>query len=480
MSPMRADPVYTWTTAVEFVSSILAYFVSFRLVSELGIGFTIGDSGGTPMGPQGWLSLGLALTWSVLFPGWNAAVSKNQSRPTAIWRMLRAELIFLGILGSGYLTKFMSRGLVVSFVLGSLLYLPVSLLLRRIVLYITRFGSSLTPGSQILVIGSKCRAREVIRAINNAAERYKILGCLDPDASLAGGNVEGAKILGPTEMLPHYLFSHHVDLIVVALPLELVPNAKSMIDTAIIVGVPVAVVPDFYVQKMGHEMGRRDDFLESMLGAPAAILSTVPRNTTYLVWKRLLDIFVSAFLLVLLSPLFLVIAILVKLSPPQGPVFYPWEVLGRNRRPFVGYKFRTMVPDADKLKMLLLKHNEMQGPVFKMRNDPRVTPLGRCLRKHSLDELPQLYSVLKGDMSLVGPRPPGKEEAELFEFWQHRKLSVTPGITCLWQVNGRSNIKSFDEWARLDLQYISSASLWLDFMILLKTVPAVMHGRGAH
>jgi exopolysaccharide biosynthesis polyprenyl glycosylphosphotransferase len=320
----------------------------------------------------------------------------------------------------------------------------------------------------------------VIRAIRNAREEHEILGCLDPDASLVGTRVEGASVLAPAELLPQYLFSNPVDLVVFALPLGLVPNARTMIDAAVELGVPVAVISEFLEREIGSEPGSRDALLESLLGSPAVILSNVPRNFTYLATKRLLDLVTSAVTLVLLSPLFLVTAILVKLTSPDGAVFYPWKVLGRNGRPFVGYKFRTMVPNADELKKQLLEQNEMQGPVFKMQNDPRVTPLGRFLRKYSLDELPQLYSVLKGDMSLVGPRPPAKDEADQFQFWQRRKLSVTPGITCLWQVNGRSNIKSFEEWARLDLQYISKASLWLDLAILMKTVPVVIFGRGAH
>jgi lipopolysaccharide/colanic/teichoic acid biosynthesis glycosyltransferase len=137
------------------------------------------------------------------------------------------------------------------------------------------------------------------------------------------------------------------------------------------------------------------------------------------------------------------------------------------------------VPEADKLKEQLQAFNEMQGPVFKMRNDPRVLPFGRLLRKFSIDELPQLYSVLKGDMSLVGPRPPSRAEADRFEFWQRRKLSVKPGISCLWQVNGRNEIRDFSEWARLDLKYIENASFLLDLKIMLLTIPAVLSGQGA-
>lgn len=144
----------------------------------------------------------------------------------------------------------------------------------------------------------------------------------------------------------------------------------------------------------------------------------------------------------------------------------------------MGYKFRSMVRDADELKPTLEPYNEMNGPAFKMQKDPRVTPIGRFLRKYSLDELPQLWSVLIGDMSLVGPRPPARSEFEQFEPWQRRKLSVKPGITCLWQINGRNQIRDFAEWARLDLEYIDNRSLWLDIKILVRTALVVLRGTG--
>ncbi|PIR20629.1 MAG: UDP-phosphate galactose phosphotransferase [Deltaproteobacteria bacterium CG11_big_fil_rev_8_21_14_0_20_47_16] len=194
--------------------------------------------------------------------------------------------------------------------------------------------------------------------------------------------------------------------------------------------------------------------------------------------KRILDISVSLALLILLSPIFLIIALLVKLTS-RGPIFYPWNVLGQNAVPFVGYKFRTMVVDADDIKSQLWDQNEMSGPFFKMRNDPRITGIGRFLRKFSLDELPQLWSVLRGDMSLVGPRAPSANEFSQFEDWQKRKLSVRPGITCIWQVSGRNEISDWNEWIRLDLDYIDNWTLWLDIKILLKTIPAVLTARGA-
>jgi exopolysaccharide biosynthesis polyprenyl glycosylphosphotransferase len=194
--------------------------------------------------------------------------------------------------------------------------------------------------------------------------------------------------------------------------------------------------------------------------------------------KRALDVVVAAMLLILLLPLLLCVALAVKLSS-SGPVFFLQDRIGVNKRLFKIWKFRTMVPDAEKLMAHLERQNEVAGPVFKMKNDPRITPLGKWLRRTSIDELPQLLNVLKGDMSLVGPRPLPVRDYEGFnEDWQRRRFSIKPGITCLWQVNGRSGI-SFDQWMLLDLQYLDEWSLWLDFKILAKTLPAVLKGAGA-
>ena len=223
---------------------------------------------------------------------------------------------------------------------------------------------------------------------------------------------------------------------------------------------------------------RPPEFIETE-PEPKGIICEAPsvKRFEYRLIKRGLDILGASIGLLILSPLFLLVAILIKLSSP-GPIFYSWNVIGRGGKPFRGYKFRTMVKNADELKAQLLEHNEMIGPVFKMKNDPRVTRLGRCLRKFSIDELPQLWSVLKGEMSLVGPRPAGPHEWEKYEPWQRRKLSVTPGITCLWQISGRNKINYFDDWVKRDLEYIDNWSLWLDFKILLKTVVVVFRGTG--
>jgi lipopolysaccharide/colanic/teichoic acid biosynthesis glycosyltransferase len=206
-------------------------------------------------------------------------------------------------------------------------------------------------------------------------------------------------------------------------------------------------------------------------------LSVARADSMTLLAKRVVDIAVSAFLLALLSPLMLAVAFAVFVSSP-GPIFYSWRVLGSFGRPVASYKFRTMCDGADRMKDQLVDRNEMTGPVFKIADDPRVTRVGRVLRRYSMDELPQLWSVLKGDLSLVGPRPPSREEYANFDLWQMRKLTVKPGITCIWQVSGRNRVCDFCDWVRMDLEYIDRWSLRLDALLLGRTVVAVVKGTG--
>jgi exopolysaccharide biosynthesis polyprenyl glycosylphosphotransferase len=238
-----------------------------------------------------------------------------------------------------------------------------------------------------------------------------------------------------------------------------------------------------------HGIGIRFDSLVFNLSAPNARLQdldedfqviTVPGSGKILpaLAKRAMDCVFSLLLLILLAPLLLAVAVLVKLMSP-GPILFRQTRVGLNKRQFSIYKFRTMIANAEQVQDQLLSMNEMSGPVFKIQNDPRVTPLGRILRKTSIDELPQLFNVLQGDMSLVGPRAMSLRDYRLFDQdWQRRRFSVKPGITCLWQVNGRNSIP-FEQWMELDMQYIDKWSLWLDLKILIQTVPAVLRGAGA-
>jgi exopolysaccharide biosynthesis polyprenyl glycosylphosphotransferase len=242
--------------------------------------------------------------------------------------------------------------------------------------------------------------------------------------------------------------------------------------------VPLWIVPEALIE---GELRDLQFALKSNapLHLPAVVLRPHEFNSEALFIKRLIDLAVAAVLLALLAPLFILIAIAIKITNPELPVFYRWRVVGLKGKEFTGYKFTTMAANADERKDQLTLKNEMSGPVFKIKNDPRITRLGRFLRKFSLNELPQLWSVLNGDMSLVGPRPAFPHELARYQFWHKRKLSVQPGITCLWQIRGRNKISNFDEWVKMDLEYIHHWSLRLDFEILAKTAWIVVKGTGS-
>ena len=238
-------------------------------------------------------------------------------------------------------------------------------------------------------------------------------------------------------------------------------------------GVEAWLIADFFKTQISRTI------LDDFYGQPVMVFRTTPDNSWQSALKRPLDFVVSALVLLLLSPLYLLTALLIKLTSP-GPVLFRQQRSGLNGRPFTIYKFRTMTTDAEARKKELEARNEMRGPVFKVTNDPRVTPIGKFLRKYSIDEFPQFFNVLRGEMSLVGPRPLPIDEVKRFDDFSHRRrLSVKPGLTCTWQISGRNNVIDFKDWVRLDLEYIDNWSLWLDLKILCRTVPAVLAGVGA-
>jgi exopolysaccharide biosynthesis polyprenyl glycosylphosphotransferase len=219
--------------------------------------------------------------------------------------------------------------------------------------------------------------------------------------------------------------------------------------------------------------------VDELNGMPIVTIRSGPSDSWQLVFKRALDLCGSAVLLLALAPVFAIVAGLIRLDSP-GPVFFKQERVGMNKRRFQLFKFRTMVNDAEKQQQMLESLNEAKGPVFKIKNDPRITRIGKFLRRYSIDELPQLVNVLKGEMSLVGPRPLPVRDIERIETQSHkRRLSMKPGVTCLWQVNGRSDV-NFSRWVQMDLEYIDNWTLGLDLKILMKTIPAVLKGSGAY
>ena len=207
--------------------------------------------------------------------------------------------------------------------------------------------------------------------------------------------------------------------------------------------------------------------------------SKLERQYVYIFIKRCFDVIASTLGLVVLSPLFLIIAICIKIDDPKGPVFYSAFRIGKNEKPFKMFKFRSMIADADKLKEALMSQNEVSGAMFKLKSDPRITRVGRIIRKYSLDELPQLANVLQGKMSLVGPRPPLEAEVASYTDFDKQRLLVKPGCTGSWQVGGRNDV-SFDEMVKLDLHYIQTRSIWLDLEIIFKTVVIMIKPNGAY
>jgi exopolysaccharide biosynthesis polyprenyl glycosylphosphotransferase len=327
----------------------------------------------------------------------------------------------------------------------------------------------------MLIVGTNPRAVQFARKMrDNHFLGYRVIGFVDQEwAGMGEFSQSGFNLACDFDGLIAYLRSTVVDEVVVALPMRSLHSRAS--EVAAICeeqGILVRFISNLFDGKMSRP------HVEVMEGDSLITHYSVTLDGWPVVIKRVVDIAVSLFMSLLLLPVFLLTALLIKLTSP-GPVFFVQKRLGLNKRHFGIYKFRTMVVDAEK-RMKEIEHlNEVSGPVFKIKNDPRITPIGKFLRKTSIDELPQLFNVLKGDMSLVGPRPLPLRDYEGFsEDWQRRRFSVRPGVTCLWQIGGRSSI-SFEQWMELDLQYIDKWSLMLDFKILIKTIPAVLKGSGA-
>jgi len=325
---------------------------------------------------------------------------------------------------------------------------------------------------KILIVGSGVQAKNFIETVEKNLEwGLDIVGLVAENGSPVSEKIYGKRILGTNSEIEKILHQNPVDEVIICASGIEMGRVEEVLETCEREGVQIRINSDFF--------GRlaKKVTIDQVYGVPIISFTTIPDNEWSLYLKRLIDILVSGISLIVLSPFFLIIAILIKFTS-DGTIFYKWNVIGFNKKPFHSWKFRTMVKDADAKKEMLMAQNEMKGPVFKIKDDPRITKVGKFLRPYSLDELPQLWSVLKGDMSLVGPRPAFHHELARYESFHRRKLSVKPGITCLWQVNGRNAINDFNEWVEMDLQYIDNWSLWLDFKILLKTIGVVVTGTG--
>jgi len=332
----------------------------------------------------------------------------------------------------------------------------------------------------VIIIGSKGRAIELIEGIEEKTpDLYTIIGCLDTDTDTTGNIVtNGYKIIGAVQDLQKHLIENIVDEIIFAMPLKKIECVDKYIAMAEDMGVHVRIIPDWQLHYLMYEPDIATIKFKSIAGIPSMTLHMTTPNEGALLLKTLFDFISSLLIIIIGSPLFIVISTMIKISS-SGPVFFKQERLGLHGRKFQVYKFRTMVENAEYLKESLKDKNESDGPVFKIKNDPRIIPyIGTFLRKTNLDELPQLINIIKGEMSLVGPRPPITSEVNEYEIWQRRRLSMKPGITCLWQISKNRNDLSFEQWMKLDLHYIDSWSIILDFKILILTFNTVFMRSG--
>jgi exopolysaccharide biosynthesis polyprenyl glycosylphosphotransferase len=336
--------------------------------------------------------------------------------------------------------------------------------LRAIGRVVRRFGRNLR---DVVVVGDGDSTRETAEMLARQTEiGCRIVGVID---CTSGGEVESAVL----QRLDALLDGNAVDEVLFVLPVDRSqPLLTRLIALCEEQGVTVRLLTNVSASR------RTWTRVDTLVGQPVVTIATGPNDDWLLVAKRGIDIVGAAAALACAAPVLALISLLVRLDS-DGPIVFKQQRVGLNRRRFWAYKFRTMVPDAEQLQAMLEQRNEAHGPVFKIREDPRITRVGRWLRQSSLDELPQLVNVLKGEMSLVGPRPlPLRDVDRMDVRWHKRRFSVKPGITCLWQVKSRT--PEFDAWIRSDMEYIDNWSLALDLKILALTVPAVLSRQGAH
>jgi exopolysaccharide biosynthesis polyprenyl glycosylphosphotransferase len=426
------------------------------------------------------LFVSFLLIWHILFSAFGLYGSKRLTRR---WEEIR-DIMTATTLGTVVVAAFglAFRIWVVNRIFLALFWISTTLLvvlsrtaIRVSLSYARRHGRNTR---NMLVIGTNARALQLVDRIQGKPELgYRILGFADEDwTGLEEFKRQGHSLVTDLDELPKYVRRNVVDEVVLALPIRSFHTFASQIASACEQqGIIVRFLPNIFDLKEAKHRTEEFD------GDPLISHETTITDFWGLAIKRAIDIVVSLSAIILLSPVMLLTALAVKLTSP-GPIFFVQKRLGLNKRMFQIYKFRTMVMDAEKRLKDLEHQNEANGPVFKIKKDPRITLVGAFLRKTSIDELPQLFNVLKGEMSLVGPRPLQVRDYELFEThcgdWQRKRFSVRPGITCLWQIKGRSST-TFERWMELDLQYIRDWSLWLDLEILFKTVPAVLKGSGA-
>jgi exopolysaccharide biosynthesis polyprenyl glycosylphosphotransferase len=336
--------------------------------------------------------------------------------------------------------------------------------------YVRRQGLN---ARRILVVGTGKRAQEFVKKADGHPEwGFEILGAIDDEPGRGVHQVDRLEVIGSLDDIPRIFHKDAVDEVVFVVPRSRLNSLQDAIHKCETEGVVVTIAVDLFDTLLAKSSVTELD------GLPLLHFKTTHAREWELLVKRLFDFAASGLGILILSPFFLVTAILIK-ATSKGPVFFKQDRLGLSGRKFTLYKFRTMRVGAHDILSGVADLNDMTTPEFREKKTRWITPIGRLLRKFSLDELPQLFNVFVGHMSIVGPRPTVPDEVEKYKTWQRRRFSMKPGITCLWQVSGRNNI-AFEDWMKLDLEYLDNWSLWLDTKILLKTVPVVLFGIGAY
>ena len=435
------------------------------------------------MGPNYYVVLLIiVIVWYVAFNSFNTYASyRRRTFREIFWSMVKAAstaMVFLLLFMYIFKISDVSR-----IMLGIFFLLDIGLLASSKCMVYTSLQRYRKKGfnvRNVLIVGSRDRSKDVIDAIEKqTGAGFRVLGCVETDPALVGTSINNhLRVMGTTDEIEEILREEIVDELVFAMPLKEISGVEDIIAMALEMGISVRIIPDWQINHLLERSAIATMSIEDFLGiASVSLRVTSPSDVDVLI-KNVFDFAFSGIVLIICLPLFLVIFCAIKIISP-GPVFFKQERSSLNGRLFTLYKFRTMIPNAEYQLEDLRALNEADGPVFKINRDPRVIPfVGTLLRKTSLDELPQLINVIRGEMSLVGPRPPIPAEVEKYKWWQRRRLSMKPGLTCIWQCTSNRNDLNFDEWMKMDLAYIDSWSLWLDFKIILRTIKVILMWQG--
>jgi exopolysaccharide biosynthesis polyprenyl glycosylphosphotransferase len=460
---------------IDVLSIILAFFVSFSLrETNLIVYLSSAATDIYPLDVYMWILL-IHTPLLIIILRSNGAYDPRETLSLfdLVWVIFKSIILSMLALGTIlYFMKYQHVSRLFIFLIGVSTFAIMILerLLYHHILKSIRLRGYYT--RNVLIVGSGPRAREFAQLILKHGEwGLRIIGYVDDEPREEDTEILKELYIGRISDIPMLVRNHVVDEVIIAIPRRYLNRMEEVVHTCEETGIETTVLADLFDTIIANT------HLSFIDDTPMLTFSTVPSQEWKLLIKASIDFIGAAFLLFGLAPLLIAIAISIKLTT-KGPILYRQRRLGLHGREFGLYKFRSMFVDAEEKQEEIQHLNEMSGPVFKITKDPRVTQVGRFIRKTSLDELPQLINVLKGEMSLVGPRPPIPHEVDQYHRWQRRRLSMKPGITCIWQVKGRNKI-GFEEWMKLDLQYIDNWSLGLDFKILFKTIPVVLFGYGA-